>query len=198
MARANPRLKARKNAPSGPRVSRRGRSSSAASAGLRVSALNAEMSTDTAMVTANCWYICPVIPGMNAVGTNTAARMSAMATTGPDTCSMAFNAASRGGSPSSMWRSTASTTTMASSTTRPMASTRPKSDSVLIENPRSGKTMNEPTRATGTASSGISVARKPCRNTKTTMTTRIRASNRVLTISSMPTLTASVVSSDVT
>ena len=85
-----------------------------------------------------------------------------------------------------MWCSTASTTTMASSTTRPMASTRPKSDSVLIENPSSGKTMNVPTRDTGTASSGISVARKPCRKTKTTMMTRTRASNSVLTISSMP------------
>ena len=37
--------------------------------------------------------------------------------------------------PSSMWCSTASTTTIASSTTRPMASTRPNSDSVLIEKP---------------------------------------------------------------
>src|SRR5256885_10018265 len=74
------------------------------------------------------------MPGMNAVGMNTAAMTRAMATTGPDTSSIAFNAASRGESPCSMCCSTASTTTMASSTTRPMASTRPKSDSVLIEN----------------------------------------------------------------
>ncbi len=38
----------------GPRAGRRGRSSIAASAGLSVSALNAEISTDTAMVSANC------------------------------------------------------------------------------------------------------------------------------------------------
>jgi hypothetical protein len=62
-----------------------------------VSALNAESRTDTAIVTANCWYIRPVMPGMNAVGTNTAARMSAIATTGPETCSMALNAASARG-----------------------------------------------------------------------------------------------------
>ncbi len=74
----------------------------AAKAGLRVRALKAEMITDTAMVTANCWYIRPVIPGMNAVGTKTAVRISAMATTGPDTSSMAFSVASRGGSPCSM------------------------------------------------------------------------------------------------
>ena len=44
----------------------------------------------------------------------------------------------------------------------------------------------------------MSVARKPCRKTKTTMMTRTSASTRVLTISCMPALTASVVSSDVT
>ena len=48
------------------------------------------MSTDTAMVTANCWYIRPVMPGMNAVGTKTAARISAIATTGPETSSIAL------------------------------------------------------------------------------------------------------------
>ena len=52
---------------------------------------------------------------------------------------MAWSVASRGDIPSSMWCSTASTTTIASSTTRPMASTRPKRESVLIEKPRSGK-----------------------------------------------------------
>ncbi len=51
-----------------------------------------------------------------------------------------------------MWCSTASTTTMASSTTKPMASTRPKRDSVLIEKPSSGNSVNVPTSDTGTAS----------------------------------------------
>ena len=62
-----------------------------------------------------------------------------MPTTGPETSSIALSVASRGAMPSSMWCSTASTTTIASSTTRPMASTRPNSDSVLIEKPSSGK-----------------------------------------------------------
>ena len=78
-----------------------------------------------------------------------------------------------------------------------MASTRPKSDSVLIEKPSSGKTANVPTSETGTASSGISVARQPCRKMKTTMMTRASASKSVLTISLMPSLTASVVSSEI-
>ena len=79
-----------------------------------------------------------------------------------------------------MWCSTASTTTIASSTTRPIASTRPNSDSVLIEKPSSGKTMNVPISDTGTAISGISVARQFCRNRKTTRTTSTIASTRVI------------------
>ena len=163
-----------------------------------MSALNAENTTDTAMVTANCWYRRPVMPGMNAVGTNTATRMSAIAMTGAETSRMAFSVASVGDRPCSMLCSTASTTTIASSTTRPIASTSPNSDSVLIEKPSSGNTAKVPTSDTGTASSGISVARKPCRKTKTTMMTRISASKSVLTISSMPSVTASVVSSETT
>ena len=73
---------------------------------------------------------------------------------------MALNAASRGDRPCSMWCSTASTTTIASSTTSPIASTRPKSDSVLMEKPSSGKITNVPTSDTGTARTGISVARE--------------------------------------
>ena len=87
-----------------------------------------------------------------------------MLTTGPDTSSIAFSVASRGAMPSSMWCSTASTTTIASSTTRPIASTRPNSDSVLIEKPSSGKTANVPISDTGTAIIGMSVARQFCRN----------------------------------
>ena len=52
-----------------------------------MSALKAEISTEIAMVTANCWYSRPVMPGMNTVGMKTAARMMAMATTGPETSS---------------------------------------------------------------------------------------------------------------
>jgi hypothetical protein len=95
-------LKPRKKTPSGPRISRFGRRSSAERAGLSVSALKAEMITDTAIVTANCWYMRPVMPGMRAVGMKTAARTSATPTTGPDTSSIALKAASRGDSPPSM------------------------------------------------------------------------------------------------
>ena len=125
------------------------------------------------------------------------ARMSAIATTGPETSSIALSVASLGSMPCSMWCITASTTTMASSTTMPIASTRPSSDSTLIEKPSSGKKMNAPTSDTGTVSSGISVARQFCRKTKTTRMTRNTASSSVWTISLMPSVTGSVVSSEI-
>ena len=102
---------------------------------------------------------------MNTVGTNTAVRINAIATTGPATSCIAFKAASLGAIPSSMWRSTASTTMMASSTTNPIARTSPKSESVLMEKPNMGKSAKVPTNDTGTANNGMSVARHPCRNT---------------------------------
>ena len=137
------------------------------------------------------------MPPMNPTGTNTALRISAMAMTGPETSSIALIVASFGSIPCSMWCITASTTTIASSTTMPIARTRPSSERTLIEKPRSGKNMNAPTSETGTVSSGISVARQFCRNTNTTMMTRTTASSSVWTISLMPSVTGSVVSSDI-
>jgi len=134
------------------------------------------------------------MPGIKAVGTNTAARMMAMAITGPETSSMALRVASLGESPCSMWCSTASTTTMASSTTSPMARTSPKRDKVLMEKPKSGNRAKVPMRETGTARRGMRVARQPCRNRNTTRMTRKSASKRVWTISLMPSVTARVVS----
>ena len=104
-----------------------------------------------------------------------------MAMIGPDTSSIALRVASIGGRPSSMCRSTFSTTTMASSTTMPMASTSPNSDSVLSEKPSASMTAKVPTSDTGTATSGMIDARQVCRNTITTMTTSRMASNSVST-----------------
>ncbi|MNN16944.1 hypothetical protein D3C81_1301030 [compost metagenome] len=84
-----------------------------------------------------------------------------------------------GVSPSSMLRSTFSTTTIASSTTIPMASTSPNSDSALIEKPNACISPKVPTIDTGTASSGMIDARQVCRNRITTSTTSAMASNRV-------------------
>src|ERR1043165_1397759 len=129
------------------------------------------------------------MPPMNATGRKTDDRMRAMAMTGPETSFIAWMVALRGVIPSSMWCSTASTTTVASSTTRPRARTNPKRDRVLIEKPRSGKSANVPMSETGTATIGISVARQFWRKRKTTRMTRSMASPRVMTISRMPSVT---------
>src|SRR2546422_693784 len=100
------------------------------------------------------------MPPMKATGRKTDDRISAMATTGPETSRIAWAVAARGARPRSMCCSTASTTTMASSTTRPMASTKANIDSVLIENPSNGNTAKVPMSDTGTAISGMSVARQ--------------------------------------
>src|SRR5690606_11795991 len=80
----------------------RGRNSSAVSAGLSVNELNVEITIDTAIVSANCRKNCPMMPVMNAHGTNTALSTSPTAITGPDTCSMALIVASRGDNPCSI------------------------------------------------------------------------------------------------
>ncbi len=111
---------------------------------------------------------------------------------GPLTSSIALYEASRGARPSSMFRSTFSTTTIASSTTMPIARTSPKSDSVLIEKPKPSSTAKVPTMETGTATSGITDARQVCRNSTTVITTRSTASNRVFTTSRIESRTKTV------
>src|SRR5512140_3668078 len=97
---------------------------------------------------------------MNAVGTNTAQSTSAVAMMGLVTSLIARLAASTGASPSAIFLSTFSTTTIASSTTIPMASTSPNNDRLLIENPSASITAKVPTRETGTAARGIMDARQ--------------------------------------
>ena len=138
-------------------------------AGLSVSELIAEKTVETAIVTANWRKNWPVIPLMNAHGTNTAQSTSATAMTGPVTSSIALRVASRGGSPCSSQRSTFSTTTIASSTTMPIASTSPNSEMLFRLKPSAAMTAKVPTIATGTATSGISTARQFCRKTSTTI-----------------------------
>src|ERR1700722_9002929 len=54
------------------------------SAGVNDNAINADIITDMAIVIANCWYKRPTMPGINPTGTNTAARISAIAITGAE------------------------------------------------------------------------------------------------------------------
>ena len=125
---------------------------------------------------------------------NTAHSTSAVATIGPVTSRIAWRVASFGDWPSSMCRSTFSTTTIASSTTMPIASTRPNSDSALSENPARYMIANVPISDTGTATSGMIEARQVCRNRITTSTTSSTASTSVCTTASMEARTNWVVS----
>ena len=104
-----------------------------------------------------------------------------MAMIGPETSRIAWCAAASGDSPSSILRSTFSTTTMASSTTMPIASTSPNRLRVLSEKPSRYSAAKVPTTEIGTANSGMIEARQVCRNRMTTSTTRITASSRVST-----------------
>ena len=137
----------------------------------------------------------PVEPLKNAIGPKTAASTSPMPIKALVISSMDLAVASRGESPSSdMMRSTFSTTTMASSTSRPIASTIANMVSMLIENPNSPRTAKVPRMTTGTASVGISVARRFPRKRYITRNTSRTASNRVLTTSLIASFTNGVVS----
>ncbi len=110
-----------------------GFSSTEQRAGLRLSALIAEITIDTETATANCRNSWPLMPGMKATGTNTESSTSVIAMIGATISPIALRVASlaeRSGS-SSITRSTFSTTTIASSTTMPIASTSASSDTVL-------------------------------------------------------------------
>ncbi len=67
----------------------------------------------------------------------------------------------------------------------PVASTNPNSVRELMVNPASSSAASVPTIATGTATKGMTLARQVCKNTTTTKTTSITASNRVCTTDSM-------------
>jgi hypothetical protein len=154
-----------------------------------------EITIAITMVSANSLYIAPVMPLMNATGTNTAQSESTMATRAPLTWRMALSAARRGGRcSSSMIRSTFSITTIASSTTMPIARTSPNSVSVLMVKPSACSPRKVPMMLTGTAIIGITVARQLLRKRNTTSVTSSIASISVLTTSSIEAVMKGVVS----
>src|SRR5690606_38203192 len=118
----------------------------AQSAGVSVNATIPEIVTETAIVIANCLYICPANPPKNATGTKTAHSTSTIAITGPVTSSIALIDASRADNLSvRIIRSTFSITTIASSTTIPIARIIPNNVSKLIEKPSTYIPANVPT-----------------------------------------------------
>ena len=165
------------------------------SAGVRVSALMALSAVEEASTSANCWYICPVMPGRKVAGTNTDIRVRVTPAMAPPSSSIALIAASFGPTFScSMIRQTFSTTTMASSTTMAMASTRPNSEIRLIVRPNAASSAKVPISETGMVMVGISVPRQSCRKMKMVRKTRMPASIRVSMTPSMASWTKIVVS----
>src|SRR5215204_559988 len=135
----------------------------------------------------------PVVPGKNAIGTNTDTRTSVMPMTAEVIWLIAFTVASYGESFSSvMMRSTFSITTIASSTRMPIAITIANSVSTLIEKPSSQSPRQAPASAIGTTMVGMSVARQFWRKTYITRKTRIIASISVSTTDSTDAFTNGV------
>ncbi len=151
--------------------------------GVKVSATNPEIVTDTTMVIANCLYISPLNPPIKATGTNTAPSTKIIAIKAPVTSLIAANAASFGVLPISICRSIFSITIIASSTTIPIARTSPKRVRRFILNPKTYIPANAPIIDTGTAISGIIVALQFCKNRYIINITKISASTNVLTTS---------------
>src|SRR5712672_2874657 len=165
------------------------------SAGVSVCALNAEIATENAMVSANWRNKIPVVPGNSATGTKTATSTNDVATTAPATSFIATDAALCGSvMPSALCRSTFSITTIAPSPTIPVASVTPNSLNVLIENPNALMKINVPTSDTGMVIAGMNVLRQSCRNKKMTMITSAIACNNVIITSRIDSLTTLVVS----
>src|ERR1700744_5226202 len=155
----------------------------AAKAGESVNALNAEIAIANAMVSANCLYRMPVVPGKNETGTNTEINTSEVAMTALVTSPIASDVALCGSQCSSeMWRCTFSITTIASSTTSPVANVMPKSVSELTEKPNTLMNAKVPINETGIVIAGMIVARQSSRKRKmTAMTIRIASSSVEIT-----------------
>src|SRR5258708_21867262 len=157
------------------------------------------MAMENAMVSENCLYRMPVVPGKNDTGTNTEMSTSEVATTALETSFMATEVAVCESVLSSvMWRWAFSMTTMASSTTNPVASVIPNRVRELIEKPKTLMKAKVPISETGIVTAGITGARQSSRKKKMTMITMITASSSVVTTSFTESPTTVVVSNAIT
>ena len=180
-----------------------GRRKAEASAGESVSALNAEIAIENAMVSENCLYRIPVVPGKRLTGTKTEISTREVAITALVTSAIAMMVALCGSCTHSSvpatvcpsrWRCTFSITTIASSTTSPVASVIPNSVSELMEKSKSRMKAKVPISETGIVMAGMMVARQSCKNRKITRITMTMAAASVFSTSTMESCTTVVVS----
>ena len=127
-------------------------------------------------VMANSRKSLPTTSLMNKSGMSTAMREMVRERMVKPICFAPLSAASRGLSPSSMYRAMFSIITMASSTTKPVEMVRAIKERLLRLNPRRYMAPKVPIRERGTATLGMSVAERLRRKRKITMTTSATAS----------------------
>ena len=161
------------------------------------------MAIENAIVSENCLYRIPVVPGKRLTGTKTEISTSEVAITALVTSAIATMVALCGSCTHSSvpatvcpsrWRCTFSITTIASSTTSPVAKVIPKSVNELMEKSKSRMNANVPISETGIVMAGMIVARQSCRNRKITMITMTMASASVFSTSTIESWTIVVVS----
>ena len=160
--------------------------------GESVNATIPEINTAPARVKANSLNNVPVMPPINAIGEYTAINAIVMEMTGTAISRVPIIAARNGVSPSLIWRSTFSNTTMASSTTKPIAKIKASKVIRLMEKSNVCSIMITPIREIGMVMTGIKIARKEPINIVITTKTIIVASMMVFTTSSMELLIATV------
>ncbi len=147
--------------------------------GVSDSDTNPEMRIAAAIVTENSRKRRPTIPPMKRTGMKTAASEIVIEMIVKPISFAPFSAASKGFSPSSMWRTMFSSTTIASSTTKPTHSVSAMSDRLSRLYPSPYMTAKVPTSDRGSARLGITVAERLRRKRKITSTTRQSVSRSV-------------------
>ncbi len=142
------------------------------SIGVSVNDTSIDRATATLTVTPNWKKKRPMMPFMNATGTNTARIDDVVASTARKISPVPFEAASTLDSPSSRCRWMFSITTMASSIRMPIESDSASMDMLLNVNPNRSMNANVPTTLVGRAMALMIVARTSCRNSRMMKTAR--------------------------
>ncbi len=151
--------------------------------GVVVSETTSEIMTAADSVSANSLNSRPTMPPKKISGANTAISDSVIERTVKPTSFAPTIAASRRGMPSSRWRDTFSSTTIASSTTKPVEIVSAISDRLSRLKPARYITPNVPMIEVGTATLGIAAARTLRRKANTTRITSTTAMISVFCVS---------------
>ena len=153
--------------------------------GVSVSDTMAETTTAKVNVRANSRNMRPTMPLMNSSGMKTAISEAVSDTIVKPISRAPRRAASRGGSPSSMLRTTFSIITMASSITKPVPIVSAIRDRLSRLKPAAHITAKVATIDSGSATPAMIVARTVRRNSSTTRTTSAALSTSVNSTSAM-------------